>query len=159
MTLTCPHCLEAFDTEADLEQLQIIDFDEEKFNSLQTFVLPVSGDTVKIKFQTPRMLDEVELQTKEAKRKYRTADVEFDLYFLLKNIIDEVNGIKLAPEKIETYINNLPAKDMTKIVNNLDALNACIGVDSTIYVDCNKCGGEVRTSFRFGSEFFRPTNI
>ena len=40
----------------------------EKFKELQTFILPVSGDTVKIKFQTPRMLDEVEARTKEMKR-------------------------------------------------------------------------------------------
>ena len=159
MTVSCPHCYKTFDTDADLEQLQIIDFDEEKFNSLQTFTLPVSGDTIKIRFQTPRMLDEIESQTKEAKRKFRSADIEFDLFFLLKNVIDEVNGQKLAPEKIETYINNLPAKDMTKIVNNVDALKACVGIDGSLYVDCPECGGEVRTFFRFGSEFFRPTNI
>lgn len=159
MTLQCPHCLEAFESETSLEQLQVIDFDEEKFKELQTFVLPSSGDTIKIKFQTPKMLDDIEIQTKEAKRKYRSAEVEFDLLFLLKNVIDEVNGIKLSPEKIETYINNLPAKDMLKVVNNIDALNACIGLDSTLYLDCPKCGGEVRTSFRFGTEFFRPTNI
>jgi hypothetical protein len=157
--LKCPHCLEQIETEADLESLQILDFDEEKFRELQTFVLPVSGDKVKLKFQTPRMLDEIELQTKEAKRKYKSADIEFDLLFLLKNIIDEVNGVKLDPIKIETYINNLPAKDMAKIVNGVDALNACVGIDSTLYVDCPHCGGEVRTSFRFGPEFFRPTNI
>lgn len=159
MTLQCPHCLETFESETSLEQLQVLEFDEEKFRALQTFTLPSSGDTIKIKFQTPRMLDDIEIQTKEAKRKYRSAEIEFDLLFLLKNVIDEVNGIKLSPDKIETYINNLPAKDMLKIVNNVDALNECVGLDSTIYLDCPKCGGEVRTSFRFGTEFFRPTNI
>ena len=159
MGLSCPHCLEAFEADADLEQLAIIDFDEDKFNELQTFVLPKSGDTIKIKFQTPHMLDDIELQTKEAKRKFKSADVEFDLLFLLKNVIDEVNGAKMSPDKLETYINNLPAKDMVKIVNNVDDLNACVGVDSKLIVDCPHCGGEVRTFFRFGSEFFRPTNI
>ena len=159
MNVSCPHCMKAFEADTNLEQLQILDFDEEKFNSLQTFRLPVSGDTIRIKFQTPRMLDEIEAQTKEAKRKFRSADIEFDLLFLLKNVIDEVNGAKLAPEKIENYIQNLPAKDMTKIVNNIDALNACVGIDSSMYVDCPECGGEVRTFFRFGPEFFRPTNV
>ena len=159
MTLVCPHCGKTFETEANLEQLQIKDFDEDAFSKLQTFKLPVSGDTVRLKFQTPRMLDDIELQTKEAKRKYRSADIEFDLLFLLKNVIDEVNGVKLSPEKLETYINQLPAKDMTKIVNTIDSLNACVGVDSSLYVDCTECGGEVRTFFRFGSEFFRPSNI
>jgi hypothetical protein len=39
----------------------------------------MSGDSVKIKFETPRMLDEIEAKTKEMKRKYREADIEFDL--------------------------------------------------------------------------------
>jgi len=159
MTLSCPHCLEAFETEANLEQLQVNDFDETKFEELRYITLPVSGDKVKLRFQTPRILDEIDLQVKEAKRKYRTADIEFDLLYLLKAAIDEVNGEKMDPLKIEQYINNLPAKDMTKIVNGLDALNACVGLDSTLFVDCPKCGGEVKTFFRFGSEFFRPTNI
>ena len=80
---------------------------------------------------------------------------------IYKNVaIKASNNISIQEiEKIETYINNLPAKDMLKIINNLDALNACVGLDSTIYLDCPHCGGEVRTSFRFGAEFFRPTNI
>ena len=59
MTVQCPHCFETFEGEANLEQLQVVDFDEEKFKSLQTFTLPTSGDIIKIKFQTPRMLDEI----------------------------------------------------------------------------------------------------
>lgn len=159
MGLTCNHCLEAFEADADLEQLQIIDFDLDKFNELKTISLPKSGDTITLKFQTPHMLDDIEAQTKELKRKLKAADVEFDLLVLLKNIIDEVNGNKLSPDKLETYINNLPAADLVKIVNGIDALNSCVGVSSRLIVDCPHCGGEVLTSFRFGPEFFRPTNI
>jgi hypothetical protein len=159
MALTCNHCLESFETEANLEQLQVTDFDEDKFETLKTFQLPKSGDLVKIKFQTPHMLDDIELQTKELKRKLKSPEVEVDLLILLRNIIDEVNNTKLSPDKLETYINNLPAADMIKIINNLDALNACVGIDSKLIVDCPHCGGEVLTSFRFGPEFFRPTNI
>jgi hypothetical protein len=121
--------------------------------------LPVSGDTVKIKFQTPRMLDEVEARTKEMKRKFRDAELEFNLLILLESVIDEVNGTKLDPLKAETYISKLPAKDMTKIVNNLDALNELIGLDTSLFIDCPNCNSEVKTFFRFGTEFFRPTNI
>ena len=159
MTITCPHCYRTFETETSLDQIQVREFDEAKFESLRTIVLPVSGDKVKLRFQTPRMLDEIESQAKELSRKFKSADVEFNLLCLLKNVIDEVNGMPLAPEKLETYINNLPAKDMTKIVNSVDKLNECVGLDGTIIVDCPDCGGEVRTSFRFGPEFFRPTNI
>lgn len=159
ISVGCPHCGHVFETEANLEQLQILDFNEEKFKELQTFTLPVSGDTVKIKFQTPRMLDEIESKTKEMKRKFRDVELEFNLLVLLESVIDEVNGVKLDPLKAESFINKLAAKDMTKIVNNLDALNALIGLDTSLFIDCPHCNSEVKTFFRFGTEFFRPTNI
>jgi len=159
MILTCDKCLKAFETEADLEQLQIIDFDEDKFNELKTITLPKSGDTITLNFQTPHMLDNIELQTKELSRKVNTSEVDINLLVLLKNIINEVNGKKLSPDKLESYINSLLAADLVKIVNSIDALNACVGIGSRLIVDCPHCGGEVLTSFRFGSEFFRPTNI
>ncbi len=159
MNIQCTHCYETFEETASLEQLQVIDFDEAKFNSLRSFKLPVSGDTVKIRFQTPRMLDDIELQVKEAKRKFKTAEIDFDTMFLLKNTIEEVNGTPLDPTSMETYINKLPAKDMMKILNNINELNGCVGLDSTLVVDCPHCGGEVKTFFRFGPEFFRPSNI
>lgn len=159
LSVGCPHCGHTFETEANLEQLQVLEFDLEKFNSLQTFTLPVSGDTVKIKFQTPRMLDELEARTNEMRRKFREAELEFRLLVLLETVIDEVNGVKLDPLKAENYISKLAARDMTKIVNNLDALNACMGLDTSLFVDCPKCMSEVKTFFRFGAEFFRPSNI
>jgi hypothetical protein len=157
--LSCPFCGNTFEGNANLEQLQILKFDEEKFRELQTFTLPVSGDTVKIKFQTPRMLDEIETKTKDMKRKFRDAELEFNLLVLLESVIDEVNNAKLDPLKAETYISKLPARDMTKIVNNLDALNELIGLDTSLFIDCPHCNSEVKTFFRFGPEFFRPTNI
>ena len=159
MTLQCPHCFETFDATANLEQLHVNEFDEEKFEELRTITLPVSGDVIRLRFQTPRILDTIELQVKEAKRKFKDADFEFEMLYMLENAIDEINGEKANPGKIETYVNNLPAKDMTKIINAIDALNACVGIDGTLFVTCSHCGGEVRTFFRFGSEFFRPTNI
>lgn len=159
LAVGCPHCGNTFEAIANLEQLQILEFDEEKFRELQTFTLPVSGDTIKIKFQTPRMLDELDAKTNEMKRKFRDAELEFRLLILLTSVIDEVNGNKLDPLKAEAYVNKLAARDMTKIVNNLDALNACIGLDTSLFVDCQNCKGEVKTFFRFGTEFFRPTTI
>lgn len=159
IVLHCPYCGEEIETVAHLETLGIKDFDINKFEALRTINLPKSGKTITLKFQTPRMLDEIESKAKEMKRKYRSAEVAFDLLVLLESVIDTVDGTKLDPSQQEIFINNLPAMDMTKIVNALDELNALIGIDNELIVDCNKCGGEVHTSFRFGPEFFRPTTI
>jgi hypothetical protein len=105
------------------------------------------------------MLDEIEAEIKELKRKFKSAEIDFNLLVLLKNIIDTVNGTKLTASQLETYVNNLPALDMTKLVNTVDEINALVGIKNDLNVTCSKCGGEVPTYFRFGPEFFRPTNI
>ena len=159
VAVKCLSCGEISETVAHLEELQVVPFDQTKFEELSTIKLPKKGDTVTIKFQTPRILDEMEAEIKELKRKFKSAEVSFDLLVLLKSIIDTVNGTKLTSSQLETYVNNLPALDMTKLVNAVDELNALIGIKNDLVVTCSKCGGEVPTYFRFGSEFFRPTNI
>ncbi len=157
--IRCPHCGQAIEATAHLESLEVKDIDIDEFNKKRTLTLPKSGHIVTLNFQTPRMLDETEAKVKEMKRKFKSAEIAFDLLVLLESVIDTVDGEKIEGTKLETFINNLPALDMTKIVNSVDELNAMVGIDNRLFVDCNKCGGEVETSFRYGPEFFRPTNI
>jgi endogenous inhibitor of DNA gyrase (YacG/DUF329 family) len=159
IAVKCPNCGSVVETVAHLEELKVIPFDMTKFEELNTIKLPRKGDTIKLKFQSPRMLDEIDAEIKELKRKFKSAEISFDLLVLLKNVIDTVNGTKLSDSQLEAYVNNLPALDMTKLVNSIDELNALIGIENDLIVNCTSCGGEVPTYFRFGPEFFRPTNI
>lgn len=159
VTLRCPYCGEEFEAITHLEDLELKEFDIDKFNEKRTIKLPRSGATVTLKFQTPRMYDEMEAKIKEMKRKFKDADISFDLLVLLTSVIDTVDGAKLDPTKIETFVNKLPALDMTKIVNSIDELNLMVGLKNELVTSCKNCGGEVHTSFRFGTEFFRPTTI
>lgn len=159
MAVRCPHCGEISDMTAHLNELKIKDFDQTKFEEARVVVLPKSGHTVALKFQTPRMLDEAEIKLKELKRKYKDAEVDFSILVTLTQVIDEVDGEKLNSVKLENFINKLPALDMRKIQNAIDTLNACVGLDVDLFVNCHNCGGDVHTYFRFGQEFFRPTNI
>lgn len=159
MALMCPFCGEEFEDEADLDTLDIKEFDFDKFQALQTFVAPVSKKTIKLKFATPRLLDSIELKTKELKKQYKNAELDFGLMAKLLNIIDSVDGEKLNIVKAETFINSLPAKDMLKVLNNFDELNKCVGLNTTVELVCPNCLSEVKTFFRFGTEFFRPTDL
>lgn len=159
IAIKCPHCGEIHETVAHLEELKVEEFDQAKFEEFITIKLPKKGDTIKLNFQTPRILDEIEAEVKDLKRKFKSSEINFNLLVLLKHAIDTVNGEKLSLASLETYVNNLPALDMTKIVNAIDNLNALIGIDNNLTVLCPSCGGEVSTYFRFGPEFFRPTNI
>ena len=159
MSVRCPYCGELVDTIAHLESLEVKEFDKEAFEAARTLTLPRSGSTVTLNFQTPRTLDENDARVKDFKRRFKNAEIDFGVMATLTAAIATIDGLHADPLKIETFINNLPALDMTKILNAVEELNKLVGITNTFYVDCDKCGGEVLTSFRFGSEFFRPTHI
>jgi len=157
--LQCPFCGETFDAITHLEDIAVKDFDQEKFEKLRNLKLPKSGDDIVLKFQTPHILDEIDSKTREYKRKYKDASISFDLLAILICSIESVNGVEYAEYDLENYINKLPAMDMTKIINTLDELNKCVGIENELQVTCKHCGGDVNTFFRFGTEFFRPSTI
>lgn len=159
VTLICPNCGEEVETVAKLNSLELKEFDKEKFESLRSITLPVSNKTVFVKFQTPHILDIIENRTKEYKRKFKNAEMNFELLALLITIIDTVDGEKLSDAALEAFINNLPVKDMLTIVNRYDELNRCLGLENSFTVTCPKCGEDINAFFRFGPEFFRPTDI
>lgn len=159
IAIGCPHCGETVETEADLDTLELKEFDIEEFEKLKTITLPRSNKTVVLTYQTPRILDEQENKAKEMKRRFKNAEINFETLLKLTTAIESVDGSKLTQVELETFINNLPALDMQKLNNAIDKLNAYIGLDTSLDVTCPKCGGEVRTYFRFGTEFFRPSNI
>lgn len=159
VTLRCPTCGEYVDATLDLDSLEVKKFDQEKFEELRVFTLPRSNKRIALHFQTPRMLDELELRKKEMARKYKSASIDFETLIKLSMAIESVDGIVYSPTEMETFINNLPAMDMQKILNNIDSLNSIIGLDTTFVIPCTTCGEDIASFFRFGTEFFRPSNI
>jgi hypothetical protein len=159
ITVGCPHCDELVDTEADLDALEVKEFDLDEFNELRNITLPKSDHRLTLRVQTPRMIDDLDLKVKEMKRKFKNASVDFESLLKITMAIDLVDGNKLGQIELENFVNNLPALDFQKLTQAIDKLNAYVGINTAIDLTCDKCGGDIRTYFRFGSEFFRPTNI
>ena len=159
LTVGCPHCDELVDAEANLDDLEVKEFELDKFEELRNITLPKSDNRIVLKLQTPRMLDDLEIKTKEMKRKFKNAAIDFEALLKLTMMIESVNGNKLSQLELENLINNLPALDYQKLQQAADKLNAYIGLNNSFELSCPNCGGDIRTYFRFGSEFFRPTNI
>lgn len=155
----CSECGEAIETQANLGELEVVPLNEEKYNEIKTFTLPVSGRIIKIKNQTPRLLEDTEAKVKELSRKFRGAELDFETYCRILCAIDTVDGNHLNQYDIEAMIDKMSAKDMQKILNNIDLLGKQFGIDNTLYVTCPKCKSEVKTFFRYGPEFFRPSDL
>lgn len=159
VSLRCPECGEIIETVAQLGQLDVKEFDEEKIKELQTFTLPKSNRIITLNFLSPRMVEEMEAKVKDMKRRYKNVTIDFETLVRLLTNIDLVDGEKKSETELDNIVTNLPALDLQKILNNIDMLNQQVGLDNILYLTCPKCGGEVTTFFRFGPEFFRPTTI
>ena len=159
VALRCSECNESIEAIAKLDQLSVKEFDEEEVNNLRTFTLPKSGRIITLNFISPRSIEESEVKVKDMKRKYKTATIDFETLVKLLVNIDLVDGEKKSEHELESIITNLHALDLQKILNNIDKLNQQIGLENALYLTCPKCGEEIMTFFRFGPEFFRPTNI
>lgn len=158
-SVTCPYCGTTTEATCLLDSLEVKEFDIDKFNEFRTFILPDCGRTVTIKFQTPHIMDELDSRTKEMKRKYKDATTDFHDLILLTLMIEAVDGEPKPKSELEGFINKLSAKDFMKIINNINRLNNCIGIKNEFYVTCEGCDQELKTFFRFGQEFFRPSDI
>lgn len=155
----CNACGEWVEADADLEALEIVPFDEDTYNEVRTFTLPNSGKTITLKNNTPHLLETIETKVKEMKRKFKNAALDFETYCKITCNIDSVNGEPLKGTEIDTFIQELSALDMQKILNQIDKLPKVFGLQDKLEISCPECGEDINLFFRYGPEFFRPTNI
>ena len=159
LSCKCPECFKTIEAEANLESMDIVKIDEEKFNEIRTFELPSSKKQITLKLQSPRLLEETDAKVKDMQRKYKGVTIDFETLCKLLCNIETVDGLRLNQFDLENVINDLSALDMQKILNHIDLLGKQLGIKNLIYLTCPNCGEEVATFFRYGPEFFRPTNI
>ena len=155
----CTECQQTIETEANLGELEIQELDVDTYNATRTFVLPTSGKTITLKHQSPRVIEETEAKVKEMQRKYKGVSINLETLCKLLCNIESVDGHRLNQYDLEEVVNNLSARDMQKILNQIDLLGQEFGIKNLMYVTCPQCHSEIPTFFRFGPEFFRPTNI
>lgn len=157
MVVGCPHCTNVYEATVNLDDLKVKEFSEEELGNCLKFTLPVSKKEIELRVQTPRIADAIEAKVKEIKTKDK---VTYDPTALvtLQQCIAFVDGMKLSYIEQENFINQLGARDATFILNKIQKATQMIGLDTSLDVTCTSCGGDIKTYFRFGSEFFRPTN-
>ena len=151
----CPHCGAVSDLKIDIDNLEILS-DIESFNKYRVFTLPVTGKEIKLRFQTPHMLDTVIEKVKEYNDRVKNNQVDQTMIFSIKEIIETVDGHKPDPINIDEWLRNLPMKDTNTILAYANKMDNCIGVNTNLDIDCDICGRTHSTILKVGPEFFRP---
>lgn len=159
-TVRCSECGEIFDASTNLDELELKDFSIDSYNEARNFILPDSGDQVALKVISPRILEGITQKANELKKKYKGATIDFNTFSKILLCIDTINGEHLNQGALETKIDyKWTARDLQKVLNQIDKSSTMLGYKSNVTVTCTKCGEDVLTFFRYGPEFFRPTEV
>lgn len=156
LTNICPYCGCKNTATLDLEVLPVKDFDIQDIEKYSTVKLPVSDKVVKLKFQTPRMLDRISAQVKEFNKRVEDKSLNPELIFTLSNLIHTVNDKEPNPVTLEQWVRDLPMMDTNYILTYAQKLNELIGLDVNLEMECDVCGLSYDTYLQMNNEFFRP---
>lgn len=154
MQTRCPLCGQWQEQTINLEQLKVSSFNE-KLKSYLNITLPVSKKKIEIKLQTPRMLDEIELQKKELLKKSSDKEIEPAVLFTVESLISKVDGQVLEDFKLEQLVRKLPMKDTNYILQSARKIN--IGLDTLMHCECKNCHTEYDCQLPITGEFFGPS--
>lgn len=156
LTSTCPYCGSTNTDKINLEQMVVFTYSDDikKYLSLD---LPRTQHHITLKMQTPRMLDDISVRSKEIRKK--TPNMSADPAFLLsiEEIIDTIDGEKYDVIKKSEFVRQLPMMDTNYILAYAQKSNEGIGLNPILDNRCDVCGLDYQSTFRTTSEFFRPS--
>lgn len=151
----CTNCGNLNTQTVNLDKLKTNTYDE-SLDKLMEFELPVSKKIIKLKLQTPRMLDEVEKATKEQNSKSSDL-IESAVLFNVMALIDTIDGVPYDDIKKETFVRNLPMRDTNTILQKAKKIISKIGLDTTVTCTCSNCKQNYEISLPITGEFFGPS--
>ena len=156
MTVNCPVCGELSEVVCNLDELQVNTYDED-FEKLIEITLPASGRLIELKFQTPRVLDNIATRKRDIIKKNPDMLVDPGYLLTLCSFIKSVDGQILREDQIESFVRKMAMKDANYLTNKAQELNDRIGLNTNFECKCKHCGYEMMSTFRFTPEFFIPT--
>ena len=150
----CPICNNINKKVINLEELEVSEYSEglEKYLNI---VLPKTQKKLKLRMQTPRMLDEIKSRSKDALKKSPNLKGEPAFLFTLESLIEKIDGEVPNPVKLESFIRSLPMIDANFIIKNIEKIN--IGINPIIECKCSNCKTIYPNSFPITGEFFGPS--
>ena len=157
LSSSCPWCGSANTNVVNLDNLNLVEFNPEVFEKYSEFELPATHKIVKLKMQTPRMLDNIATRVKDVRKK--TPDFQGDPAFLftLESMIDTIDGEVVDRYRLMDFVRKLPMLDTNYILKSAEKLNESFGLDKSLEHTCSVCGLDYTGNFRTTSEFFGPS--
>lgn len=157
LEFTCPFCGSKEEATIDLDSLEVRNADDIDYGDLQEFVLPKTKKKIRIKMQTPRMIDQISIQSKDLDKKSKGTQGDTAFLFTLEYMIEAVDGEEIDSVRKEKFVRNLPMMDTNYIMKKAEKLVESFGIQTSIEKECPICGLDYTGSFRFTQEFFRPS--
>lgn len=157
LTSKCPFCGTDNDININLEEIELKFYDDDNFTKLTEFKLPKSGKNIKLRMQTPRMIDEVNSRANELRKKTKNQSRDAAFSLTLQSLIESIDGQKIDPIKKEDFILKLPMMDTNYIIKHAQKLVESFGLNNTLSNTCSICGLDYNSNFRITSEFFGPS--
>ena len=151
----CPYCLSTTEETIDLDEMPVKKYTDKLLDCLE-FELPKTKKHIKLRMQTPRLLDDIAVNVKDFKKRAPSFSGDPAFLFTLKSLIEEIDGERPDPITIENWIRQLPMADANYLIKKSDKLMEGIGLETDLEVTCPICGLTYIAPFRVTQEFFRP---
>ena len=150
----CPHCNKTNKIKIDLNSLEVQEYTEDIEDKLN-ITLPRTKKHIKLRMQTPRILDDIFIKTKNLQKKSSSMKGDPAFLFTLESLIETVDGEVLDAVKLESFVRALPAIDSNYILKSIMKIN--LGVDININCNCHYCKEDYVKIMPFTNEFFGPS--
>lgn len=154
----CPYCGNENTTVKQLDDMPIKEWKEE-FSSTTEVELPVTHKKVRLRYLTPRDMDDIEQQKFEFMKANPECKLDMTMLYNLKKSIETIDGMRFDFAKLDIFLKKLPMKDTNILIQNITKLNDGIGVDTSFTETCDNpaCEMQYQSTFRITQEFFRPS--
>lgn len=157
ISLRCPRCGNKFDVTVNLDDLNVNELPDGFTSPFSIGPLPVSGDMLDCKFLTVRDYASIEKESKRILKKYPDYVGDPALILTIQHRIEKVNDEVLPGQRIQQYIENMHARDLSYFNSKYNDISDSYGIDIYDMVEtCPKCQEDVTFDLPMNEEFFRP---
>ena len=157
LTSNCPWCGSTNENKTNLDDLKLVEFDSAYFDKYSEFELPSTKKIIKLKMQTPRILDNIATKIKDVRKKNPQFEGDPAFLFTLEALIDTIDGSTPDRFIVMDFVRKLPMMDTNYILKCAEKLNESFGLDKSLEHTCSVCGLDYTGNFRTTSEFFGPS--